>query len=255
MLTIDSTLRDLLTHVPTYQPVSIEGFYKAGWWVAWPEQEQTRYIDDLGLGGVDLAEKSFMDVGCAEGYACFHAERQGARLVIGCDGHGWKYGSGAPYPWNAPNAQNMILVFEVLKLLQRSRVIRLVQDLESPDFVDSVERVAGGRLDVVLCAGVLYHAYNPVLALRHLRLVTAERAIVNIPDFRELQADGRGFTPYDNRPAANDFNYTSVLRYGSANNRLWNLSPDDWASMMEFVGFRNVSRSQRGIATVYECEV
>jgi hypothetical protein len=130
-----------------------------------------------------------------------------------------------------------------------------VQDLESPDFVDSVGRIHGGQVDIVLCAGLLYHSYNPVNAMRNLYLVTGERAIINIPDFRGMQADGRVFTPYDNKPQQNDFNYQSVLRYGTTNNRLWNMAPDDWAAMMEFVGFRVDSRTTHGPATAFHCSV
>lgn len=74
MLTLDSTLRDLLQHIPSYQPLSIGDFYKPGWWVRHPQDEQLKYIQDLGLSGIDFRGKSFMDIGCAEGYACFYAE-------------------------------------------------------------------------------------------------------------------------------------------------------------------------------------
>jgi SAM-dependent methyltransferase len=255
-LTLDSTLRDLLARVPTYQPTQVDDFYKPGWWVKWSEADQLNYIRDLGLSEVALNGKSFMDVGCAEGYACFHAEQQGARFVIGCDGHGWKYGTGAADSWARPSAANMMLMFEVLRLLKRSRVVRLVSDLESPDFVDSVFRLSGqAKIDVVLCAGLFYHSYNPVAALRNLFLVTGERAVINIPDFRALQADGRIFTPYHNLPEQNNFDYTSTVRYGGANNRLWNLAPDDWAAMIEFAGFRVIKRTPCGPAFAYECTV
>jgi len=255
MLTLDSTLKDLLEHVPSYQPVQVGDFYKPGWWVRWPVDQQLNYIRDLGLSEVELAGKSFMDVGCAEGYACFHAEAAGATYVVACDGHGWKYGTGERDPWDKPRAQNMMVVFELLKMLKQSRVVRLVSDLESPDFPDAVLRLVPRKVDVVLCAGLLYHSYNPVTALRNLYLVTGERAIVNIPDFRQLQADGRVFTPYDNLPEQNNFDYGTVVRYGGANNRFWNMAPDDWASMLEFAGFRVVKRTPHGPAWAYECEV
>ncbi len=242
--------------MPTYQPTQVDGFYKPGWWVTWPEADQQNYIRDLGLGGVALEGKSFMDVGCAEGYACFYAESQGARFVVGCDGHGWKYGTGEADPWGKPSAQNMMLIFEVLRLLKRSRVVRLVQDLESPDFVDSVFRLTHQqKIDVVLCAGLFYHSYNPVTALRNLFLATGERAIINIPDFRTLQADGRIFTPYPNLPQQNDFNYEKTIPWGGANNRFWNLAPDDWAAMIEFAGFHVVARTPCGPATAFDCVV
>jgi SAM-dependent methyltransferase len=255
MLTMDSTLRELMQLVPSYQPISLEGFYKPGWWINLPEDEQLNYVRERGLGAIDLHGKSFMDVGCAEGYVCFYAEQQGAEYVIACDGWSWKYGTNAEYPWETVHPQNALILFEVLKLLKHSKVIRLVEDVESADFVDSVHRLGRSHIDIVLCAGVLYHAVNPVKALRNVFSVTGEMAVFNIPDFRQLQADGRAFTPYDNRPEQNDFNYSRVLQYGATNNRLWNLSPDDWKSMMQHVGFADIETETAGTCTVYRCRV
>ncbi len=253
MITLQSTIKELLEQVQTYQPVQVDSYYKPGWWVKWPEAEQLNYIRDLGLAEVSLRGKSFMDVGCAEAYACFYAEREGAAYVVACDGHGWKYGATEPNPWAKPHPQNSMLVFELLKLLKGSRVVRLVLDVESPDFADSVARLGVEKIDVVLCAGVLYHNYNPVTAMRNIFQVTGERAIFSIPDFRDLQKDGKTFTPFPNLPEANDFNYTTVLRYGQANNRFWNLSPEEWTSMLEFAGFRGVEPQTRGRVTVFHC--
>lgn len=225
MVTLDSTLKDLLQLVPSYQPISIGTFYKPGWWVKHSQDKQLWYIHDLGLGGVSFKGKSFMDIGCAEGYACFYAEEQGAEFVIGCDGHGWKYGTNMDNPWGVVHPQNEMILFEITKLLKGSKVIRLVEDVESADFVDSVARLGRDRIDIVLCAGVLYHNFNPVKAMRNVFSVTGEMAIFNIPDFRELQADDRVFTPYANRPEPNDFNYGQILQYGATNNRFWNLTP------------------------------
>lgn len=253
MLTMNSTVRELLEYVQTYQPVQVGDYYKAGWWVMWPEAEQLNYIRDLGIGNVQFQGKSFMDVGCAEGYACFYAEQQGASYIVGCDGHGWKYGTADPNPWANPNPQNMMLIFELLKMLKNSRVVRLVMDVESPDFVDSIQRLGVSKIDIVLCAGLLYHNHNPVLAMRNIYLITGEQAIFNIPDFRKLQKDDKAFTPFPNLPRENDFNYSQVLKYGQTNNRFWNLTPDEWASMIKFVGFNEVKVDKRNGFSVYYC--
>jgi SAM-dependent methyltransferase len=255
MITIDSTIRELLQYVQAYQPIQVDAFYKPGWWVQLSEADQLNYIRDLDLLDVDLQGRSFMDIGCAEGYVCFYAEQKGARLVVACDGHGWKYGTTAANPWPTTNPQNMMLVFELLRLLKRSSAVRLVQDVESPDFVDSVRRIGTGKIDIVNCAGVLYHNYNPVAAMRNIFEVTGERAIFSIPDFRDLQKDGRAFTPFHNRLEANDFNYDAVLRYGQANHRIWNLAPEEWASMLRFAGFRTVDTHSRGLVTAFQCTV
>jgi len=255
MFALDSTLRDLLQHIPSYQPISVGDFYKPGWWVKPSKDEQLRYIHDLGLAGINFQGKSFMDIGCAEGYACFYAEGQGAEYVIACDGHGWKYGTDMRDPWGIVHPQNELILFEILKLLKGSQVIRLVEDVESADFVDSVARLGRERIDIVLCAGLLYHNFNPVKAMRNVFSVTGETAIFNIPDFRDLQADGRVFTPYVNRPEPNDFDYSRLLKYGETNNRFWNLSPDAWKSMMEYVGFIVAETECVGRSTIYHCWV
>jgi len=255
MLTLNSTLRDLLQVIPSYQPLAVDTFYKPGWWVKLAQDDQLKYIDDLGLRGIGFKGKSFMDVGCAEGFACFYAEEQGAEYVIACDGHGWKYGTNMDNPWSIIHPQNEMILFELVKLLKGSKVIRLVEDVESADFIDSVARLGRERIDIVLCAGVLYHTFNPVKAFRNVFSITGEMAIFNIPDFRELQADGRVFTPYPNRPEVNDFNYGQVLQYGQTNNRFWNLSPDDWKSMMQYVGFVDIQTELLGMCTIYRCQV
>ena len=35
----------------------------------------------------------------------------------------------------------------------------------------------------------------------------------------------------------------------------WNLSPEEWGSMIEFAGYRNVKLDKRGVGTVFYCEV
>lgn len=254
MLTLDSTIRDMLQHIVSYQPIAAGDFYKPGTWIPYSREEQHHYIYHLGLDGIDLRAKSFMDVGCAEGYACFYAEEQGAEPVIACDGHGWKYGTPAEYPWDGFHPQNEILLFELLKLLKRSKVIRLVEDVESADFADSVARLGRERIDVVLCSGVLYHTLSPLRALRNLLSVTDELLILNITDYRSVQADGRVFTPYPNRPDSNDFDYR-VLPYGQTNSRFWNLAPEDWKNMIEYAGFCDVDMELRGPLTVFRCRV
>lgn len=254
-LTLNSSLRDLFDLVQTYQPVQIGDYYKPGWWVKWSKADQMNYIRDLGISDIQFRDKSFLEVGCAEGYACFYVEEQGASYIVASDGHGWKYGTAEPDPWIKPHPQNMMLIFELLKLLKGSQVVRLVIDVEAPNFVDSIQRLGISKFDIVLCAGVIYHNYNPITAMRNIYLVTGEQAIFNIPDFRDWQKDGKAFTPYPNLPQDNDFNYTQVLKYGQSNNRFWNLAPEEWASMLNFAGFREVKLDKRGRVTVFYCTV
>jgi hypothetical protein len=45
------------------------------------------------------------------------------------------------------------------------------------------------------------------------------------------------------------------LNYGATNNRFWNLSPEDWKSMMEYVGFVDIETEAAGSCTIYRCGV
>lgn len=231
-------MKDILDGLWNYQPLAAPGYTKAGN-VA---QNASSYASGLGLDLVDVAGKSYMDVGAAEGWACFWAEEHGATNVVALDGCSWKY-----HTPETNGFQDAILVFALLHRLRKSKVKRLVVDVESGDFVDSVRRISGvDKIDIVTCCGVLYHTPNPVTAIRNVYEVTGETAVFNVPDFSAQHKSI--FTPYTNPRDPS----SSLLNWGGQNNHIINLGLEDWKAMMLYAGFKSVQVTPKHGMNLYK---
>lgn len=95
-----------------------------------------------------LEGRSFLDIGCWDGFNSFEACRRGARDVLATDHFAWSSAC-----WGDREC------FEIARALLAPKV--RVEDVDLPEL--SVERV--GRFDVVLFAGVLYHVRHPLKVL------------------------------------------------------------------------------------------
>lgn len=140
----------------------------------------------------DLRGKSVLDIGAWDGYYSFTAERLGAESVVALDKHVWSMDWDAKRAYRADcrakgiPAQPYNLVpelwdfeglpgkrgFDLAHKTLQSRVVAVVDDFMKMD----LDRL--GKFDVVLYLGVLYHMENPLEALRRLRVVTKELAII-----------------------------------------------------------------------------
>lgn len=110
----------------------------------------------------DIIEgKSFLDIGCWDGFNSFEAHRRGASRVLATDHFAW-----------SPKCWGDRMSFE----LARSHLAPDVEVLEIdlPDLTP--DRV--GTFDVVLFAGVFYHLRNPFLALENVAKLASEWLIV-----------------------------------------------------------------------------
>lgn len=106
---------------------------------------------DLDFG--DLHGKSFLDIGCWDGYFSFRAEREGAARVVAMDSVAWDAGNTG---------------FDIAHSALNSKVEKLHFDIQSGD-------ISGlGQFDVVLFSGVLYHLTNPFETLRKVRQLTRD---------------------------------------------------------------------------------
>jgi tRNA (mo5U34)-methyltransferase len=103
-----------------------------------------------------------LDIGAWDGFFSFEAERRGARDVLATDSFSWSGGG-----WGTKAGFN--LVHRVKGSRVRSQTIDVL-DLH-PDRV-------GGRFDLVLCLGVLYHMQHPLLALERAFSVTKKQLIL-----------------------------------------------------------------------------
>ena len=103
-----------------------------------------------------LAGKTVLDIGAWDGAWSFEAKRRGAARVLATDSYSWGGGG-----WGDKRS------FELAR-----EVFALDVEDEYIDVLDlSPERI--GTFDVVFFFGVIYHMRNPMIALDHLRSVTA----------------------------------------------------------------------------------
>jgi SAM-dependent methyltransferase len=100
---------------------------------------------------VELAGKSFLDVGCWEGVHCAEAVRRGADSVVGVD------------ICTCPDLTDNVGRYG-FEFLQMDVFGDLWQGLD--------------RFDVVLCSGLIYSVPNPMSLLSRLRAVTGELLVI-----------------------------------------------------------------------------
>jgi tRNA (mo5U34)-methyltransferase len=104
-----------------------------------------KIYDSLGFPR-DFTGKRVLDIGCADGYLSFIAEKRGALEVIAVD-------------YRLPTASGFSVAAEILG----SKVKHVV------DNVYELSPEKYGLFDFVIFAGVLYHLRNPLLALDKVR--------------------------------------------------------------------------------------
>jgi tRNA (mo5U34)-methyltransferase len=147
----------------------------------------------------NVAGRSVLDIGAWDGLYSFRAEQAGASRVVALDHYAW----GVSLPlrqayWDRcaatgalPDHERDITefwdpvlpgrrAFDLAKEVLDSSVEPVVGDLMTLD----LERL--GTFDVVLYLGVLYHMPEPLTALRRVRAVTREVAVIETVAVRVL---------------------------------------------------------------------
>jgi SAM-dependent methyltransferase len=201
-----------------------------------------RYVERFAPG------RSFADIGCmwgVNGEYAFVAERAGAGRVVGVDVFG-------PTP-----------EFEARRTRDASRVEFVLGDIVSEA---TLERV--GEVDVVLCAGVLYHHPSPFDLLVALRRICRETLILRtatIPEVRGLP-HAAVFYPMLDAKSRRPWNLSSLglgrqvgisdafqpeAGYG---NWFWGMSPSCVSAMLAAAGFRVREQAEEGFAQTFVCE-
>ena len=118
------------------------GYFSPGW--SDPVEGKLPYF---GLPE-DLSGMRVLDIGCAEGFFSFEAERRGAREVIGID--------------SFPDSIRRFNIVKAARQSNASAFLMNVYDLEPKRL---------GTFDLVLFYGVFYHLKHPQLALERIRSV------------------------------------------------------------------------------------
>ena len=140
----------------------------------------------------DMRDRTVLDIGAWDGYYSFEAERRGAARVVALDHYAWSLDLAAmhaywercraegrsPEPYETvpevwrPDTLPGKRGFDVARSALGSRVESVVADFMGTDPEDI------GSFDVTLFLGVLYHLEDPFGALRRLRRVTREVAVI-----------------------------------------------------------------------------
>jgi tRNA (mo5U34)-methyltransferase len=115
---------------------------------------RTEKLPYFGLPA-DLTGMRVLDVGCAEGFFSFEAERRGAREVVAID--------------SFPDS------------IRRFNICRNATGSRATAFLSNVYELnprAYGTFDIVFFFGVLYHLRNPILALEKILSVCTGRMLL-----------------------------------------------------------------------------
>jgi SAM-dependent methyltransferase len=188
--------------------------------------------------------RSFVDIGCmwgVDGEYAFLAEEAGASTVKGVDVFG-------PTP-----------EFEAKKRTRDSAVEFILGDAAHPETIARV-----GVVDVVFCAGVLYHhpsPYDLLVALRRMCRQTLILRTSTIPEIRGLSnvavyfpmlrpKDRRLWNLNVGRQVGITDGFEPDEGYG---NWFWGLTPSCLVSLLETAGFRADFRATEGFAQTVIC--
>ena len=145
---LDSSVRDLIEYQVKAEPYWFQtvevlpGLFSKGW--SDPAKEKLPFY---GLPE-DLTGMRVLDIGCAEGFFTFEAERRGAREVIGID--------------SFPDSVRRFNIVRMARQSNASAFLMNVYDLEPKRL---------GTFDLVLFYGVFYHLKHPQYALERIRSI------------------------------------------------------------------------------------
>jgi hypothetical protein len=191
--------------------------------------------------------RSFVDIGCmwgVNGEYTFLAEEVGATVVKGVDVFG-------PTP-----------EFETKKLARKSSVEFILGDAGHPDTIARV-----GVVDVVFCAGVLYHHPSPFDLLVALRRMCAQTLILRTSSIPEIDGlpNAAVYFPMLEPKDRHLWNLKSLglLRqvgitdgfepregYG---NWFWGMTPSCLISLLKTAGFRVEHQATEAFAQTFIC--
>jgi tRNA (mo5U34)-methyltransferase len=145
---LGAPLEDWIRHQVEAEPYWFQrleilpGFYSPGW-----DDTAATKLPYYGLPD-DLSGLRVLDIGCAEGFFSFEAERRGAREVIGID--------------SFPDSVRRFNIVKAARQSNANAFLLNVYDLEPKRL---------GTFDLVLFYGVFYHLKHPQLALERIRSI------------------------------------------------------------------------------------
>jgi tRNA (mo5U34)-methyltransferase len=158
----------------------------------------------------EITGKTFLDIGCWDGFNSFEAYRRGASRVLATDHYAW-----SDECWGSRDA------FEIARAHLAPSIE--VMDIELSEL--TLERI--GNFDVVLFAGVFYHLRHPFQELERLAQLAKSTFIVET-HLDALDQDRPAMIFYPGREANND------------PSNWWGPNPACIIAMLHDVGFPKV---------------
>jgi tRNA (mo5U34)-methyltransferase len=164
---LSQTTESLIRHRVAAEPYWFQkielfpGFFSPGW--SDPVKEKLPFF---GLPE-DLRGRRVLDIGCAEGFFSFEAERRGAREVIAID--------------SFPDSIRRFNIVRDAKQSNATAYLTNVYDLKPSLF---------GTFDIVLFYGVFYHLKHPQKALESIRSICAGDLIFQTLIYEEPAVKG-----------------------------------------------------------------
>jgi SAM-dependent methyltransferase len=217
------------------------------YWRAWRGKPAGNYKRLSDAARVLAPGKSFADIGCmwgVNGAFAFDAEEAGAIAVFGVDVFG-------PTP-----------EFDAEHKRRRSRVQFVLGDATAPETLARV-----GQVDVVFCAGVLYHHPSPFDLLVALRRMCRETLLLRTSTIPEVDGlpNAAVYFPYLSDEARRlwDLRSLGVLHQAGISNRFnpadgygnwfWGLTPSCLTSLLQTAGFKVLRREEEPFAQTLVC--
>lgn len=220
------------------------------WWRRWMGRRGVpvgNYGDLPGLIRAHAPGKSFADIGCmwgVNGAFAFTAEEAGATRVVAVDVFG-------PTP-----------EFEQAQAARQSRLTFVLGDATK---IETLRKI--GQVDVVFCAGVLYHHPSPFELLVALRRICGERLILRTSTIPEIAGLPNAAVYYPMLPAEGRelWNLKSLGLWHQAGisaefqardgygNWFWGLTPSCLESLLRTAGFRVETRYSEAFAQTVIC--
>jgi tRNA (mo5U34)-methyltransferase len=209
---LEQSVREFVRHQMENEPYWFQkievlpGLFSPGW--SDPVVEKLPYF---GLPQ-DLTNKRVLDIGCAEGFFSFEAEKRGAREVIGID--------------SFPDSVRRFNITKAARQSNASAFLMNVYDLEPRRL---------GTFDLVLFYGVFYHLKHPQLALERIRSVCTGDILFQTAICEEPAVTGTPwarFYPYGLMSGSNQELYDPTV--------FWLFNSACCLAMLDHVGFTNL---------------
>jgi tRNA (mo5U34)-methyltransferase len=182
------------------------GFYTPGW--SDPAADKLPYF---GLPE-DLTGMRVLDIGCAEGFFSFEAERRGAREVIGID--------------SFPDSVRRFNIVKAARQSNATAFLMSVYDLEPSRL---------GTFDLVLFYGVFYHLKHPQYALERIRSVCTGTLLFQTHMYEEPAVEGTPwarFYPHGMLSGSESQDFDPTV--------FWLFNSSCCVAMLDHVGFTDV---------------